>query len=124
MVEMSSAPLRKATGRFVSQNPRDPFALYEVVRVVAIKAAALVNAAAAAGAIPITPDEVTMVQWNAAREYVEGFGVIQSAAQICALLPDRDGKPFRWRALLKLAFDERSIERVHQARQGVLDDPI
>jgi len=121
---MSAQP-RKKSGQFASETPRDPYALYALVRVVALRAAEIVNAAAGAGGIPVLPWEVTMEAWDAAAAALIDEGVYKSippARTIGELIPDRKGKPFSWRPLLQLVFDERSIERVHMARQSTLDD--
>jgi hypothetical protein len=89
---MSSAQARNENWRFKSEKPRDPLANYELIRMVATKAAERVNATASAGAVPVAPDEVTERASDEARPHVKGYKNIPTARHMCTLLPVRSAR--------------------------------
>ncbi len=111
---MSSARDRD-TGRFLTRQPRDPVALYDVVRDVAL-------AAADASAQPFDPALITQRLWNQAKRSLPGYTAMPNANEICRQL-GAPGPPLPWRHVLTVALDpERSSERVHTALTATEDD--
>jgi hypothetical protein len=99
---------RAPGGRFASAY--DTLDLYGIVRDVALAASAE------------EPTSVSEAVWDAAREPA-GHPGTPSARAICARLSDAEGRPFPWRELLELVFDEsRDPEHVHALRARVEED--
>jgi hypothetical protein len=99
---------RTARGRFGSDH--HPLELYGVVRDVALTAA------------PDDPTSVSQSIWDGARANA-GHEDAPTARAICARLADGAGRPFPWRQLLELVFDEaRDIERTHALRMRSVAD--
>lgn len=95
---------RRPRGTFSSEY--DDLGLYTLVRVIAEFVA------------PDEPTLVTQAAWDAGRT-PSGHPGAPSARAICARLADRDGKPFPWRELLELVFDDSlDMERSHARRRG------
>jgi hypothetical protein len=93
---------RTAGGRFGSAY--DDLELYEIVRAVAEFAA------------PEAPTQLAQTAWDAARADA-GYADAPTARAICMRLADSSGRPFPWRELLELVFDEsRNIEQTHGQR--------
>lgn len=109
---------RTSAGRFLTEQPRDTRFLLTIVRDVAL--------AAVATDPKRDPRSVTHDEFKVAAflpGLVAEYGRIPSPNAICASFPDGDGRPIRWRALLKLALDEERSElayrREHEARLKV-----
>lgn len=102
------AKTRTAGGRF--RSAYQTLELYGIVRAVAL------------AALPETSTLVTETAWDAARA-VAGYPDAPSARAICMRLANPSGRPFPWRELLELVFDDAGdIERVHGIRVGASDD--
>jgi hypothetical protein len=99
---------RTGGGRFGSDY--HPLELYGVVRDVALTAA------------PGDPTLVSQSAWDGARADA-GYEDAPTARATCMRLADGAGRPFPWRELLELVFDEsRDIERTHAQRAGATAD--
>jgi hypothetical protein len=101
---------RRENGRFAGH--RNPFELYEIVRVVAEIAAARDEDRYK------DPATVTHAAFNSARRAHEPeVGAIPQANEICRQLADFDGAPYPWGELLALIFDPtRNIKKTHEQR--------
>src|SRR5436309_4326047 len=91
---------RDPGGRYATV--RNPLVLFEIVREVAL-------VAARRDGDPFKdPRAVAQAAWNSARRALaEQYEHIPQANEVCRQLCDRNGKPWPWRDLLALVFDER-----------------
>lgn len=106
---------RSARGTFTTALPRDHRTIVEIIKLVAELAAAFFDK---------EPVEITQAEWNECRGQLEGYGEIPKIHGLLAQLPDRHGKPYGYRKLLRDLFDpERSFEHVARERVGVEDWP-
>jgi Winged helix-turn-helix DNA-binding len=109
---------RDAGGRFATV--RDRLVLFEIVQEVALVAARL-------DPDPYKePTTVAQSAWNSARHSLRSrYGHIPQANEVCRQLPDRHGRPWPWRDLLELVFDEqRDAKKTWEERLSELDRPI
>lgn len=111
----TQAAQRSARGTFATELPRDNRAVAEIVkRVTEI----------ASDRLDKDPTDVTEAEWNDHRDRLIGYGPIPKIHGLLAQLPDRHGKPYAYRKLLRDIFDEeRSFEHVARERVGVDDWP-
>lgn len=106
---------RSARGTFATELPRDNRAVAEIIKFVA---------AIAADRLDKDPTDVTEADWNDHRHQLIGFGPIPKIHGLLAQLPDRHGKPYAYRKLLRDIFDEeRTFEHVARERVTVDDWP-
>ena len=103
---------RSARGTFATELPRDDRAVAEIIKLVV---------EIAADRLDKDPTDVTEAEWNHHRDELIGYGPIPKIHGLLAQLPDRHGKPYAYRKLLRDLFDEeRSFE--HVARERVTAD--
>ena len=108
-----SAPARSPRGTFATELPRDDRAVAEIIKRVAELAADHHDK---------DPTNVTEAEWNDHRHLLVGFGPTPKIHGLLVQLPDRHGKPYAFRKLLRDIFDEeRSFEHVARERVGVDD---
>jgi hypothetical protein len=108
-------PVRGTRGTFATAHPRDERAVREIIKGVA---------ELAADQLDKDPVDVTQSDWNDHRHLLIGYGPIPKIHGLLAQIPDRHGKPYRYRTLLRDLFDpSRSFEHVARERVGVDDWP-
>jgi DNA-binding transcriptional ArsR family regulator len=108
-------PTRGSRGTFATAHPRDERAVREIVKGVGELAAEQLDK---------DPADVTQEDWNAHRHLLIGYGPIPKIHGLLAQIPDRHGKPYRYRKLLRDLFDpDRSFEHVARERVGADDWP-
>lgn len=110
-----AAPARSARGTFQTDLPRDERTVVEIIRQLVLLAA---------DAYDKDPADVTQAEANSYSDQLIGYGPVPKIHGLLAQIPDRHGKPYRYRKLLHDLFDEgRSFEHVARERAGVEDWP-
>lgn len=110
-------PTRSSRGTFTTALPRDDRAVRGIGIVKSV-------AELAADQLDKDPIDVRQEEWNAHSHLLIGYGPIPKIHGLLAQIPDRDGKPYRYRKLLRDLFDAaRSFEHVARERVGVDDWP-
>lgn len=109
---------RSASGTFATKLPRDERTVFEIIRQLALRAAECYEK---------DPTEVTQAECDScadAEGLVEQFGPIPLIHKLLEQVPGRDGKPYRYRKLLRDLFDEeRSFEHVRREMVTAADWP-
>lgn len=110
-----ATPARSARGTFATEIPRDERTVVEIIRQLVLLAA---------DAFETDPTAVTQGEANACADQLIGYGRVPKIHGLLAQIPDRHGKPYRYRKLLRDIFDpDRSFEHVARERVGVEDWP-
>lgn len=110
-----AAPARSARGTFQTELPRDERTVFEIIRQVVLLAADRYEK---------DPTQVTLAEADSCSDQVIGFGPIPKIRVLLVQIPDRNGKPYRYRKLLHDLFDEkRSFEHVRREQVTVADWP-
>jgi predicted transcriptional regulator len=110
-----AAPARSARGTFQTELPRDERTVFEIIRQVVLLAADRYDK---------DPTQVTLAEADSCSDQLVGFGRIGRIHGLLAQIPDRNGKPYRYRKLLHDLFDEkRSFEHVRREQVTVADWP-
>ena len=110
-----AAPARSASGTFQTELPRDERTVFEIIRQVVLLASDRYDK---------DPTQVTLAEADSCSDQLIGFGRIGRIHGLLAQIPDRNGKPYRYRKLLHDLFDEkRSFEHVRREQVTVADWP-
>lgn len=110
-----AAPARSARGTFQTELPRDERTVVDIIRQLVLLASDRYDK---------DPVDVTQAEANSCSDQLIGLGPIPKIHGLLAQIPDRHGKPYRYRKLLHDLFDEgRSFEHVARERVGVEDWP-
>jgi predicted transcriptional regulator len=110
-----AAPARNARGTFQTELPRDERTVFEIIRQLVVLAAERYDK---------DPTQVTLAEADSCSNQLVGFGRIGRIHGLLAQIPDRHGKPYPYRKLLRDLFDEnRSFEHVRREQVTVDDWP-
>jgi hypothetical protein len=110
-----SAPARSARGTFETELPRDERTVIEIIRQLVLLAADRYEK---------PPTRVTLAEADSCSEQLIGYGRIPRIHGLLAQIPDRHGKPYPYRQLLRDLFAAtRSFEHVRREQVTVEDWP-
>ena len=110
-----AAPARSARGTFQTELPRDERTAVDIIRQLVLLAADRYDK---------DPTQVTLAEGDSCSDQLIGYGRIPKIRGLLAQIPDRHGKPYPYRKLLRHLFDEnRSFEHTQRERTTVEDWP-